>query len=101
MGFWEFYYGFVIWCLLIVIVIVFFFVLILFIYFLFEFFCWFVLKNWSDLVCEVILVFRGLLVEFMEVEVEFVGIEYFFEEIGKGSIKISDMFKMGEEKLFY
>ncbi|KAM0324444.1 hypothetical protein ACHAQA_008226 [Verticillium albo-atrum] len=101
LGFWEFKSGPVTWRPSIAIAIVFSLVLIFSIYLLPESPRWLVLKNRSDAAREVVAALRGLPVDSMEVQAEVTGIEHSLEETSKGGVRMSDMFKMGEDKLFY
>lgn len=101
LGFWEFKTGPVTWRPPIAIAIVFSLILMSCIYFLPESPRWLVMKNRSDSAREIIAALRALPADSMQVEAELAGIEMSLEETSKGSVKMGDMFKMGEDKLFY
>lgn len=101
LGFWEFKHGPVTWRPSIAIAIAFSLVLIFSIYFLPESPRWLVLQNRSDSARDVIAALKGLPADSMEVQAELAGIEHSLEETTKGNLRMRDMFKMGEEKLFY
>jgi MFS family permease len=102
LGFWEFHHGPVTWRPPIAIAIIFSLMLMSSIYFLPESPRWLVMKNKSDSAREIIAVLRGLSPDSIQVEAELAGIEHSLEEtVGKAAVKVTDMFKMGEDKLFY
>ncbi|KFA72819.1 hypothetical protein S40288_09506 [Stachybotrys chartarum IBT 40288] len=102
LGFWEFKSGPVTWRPSIAIGLLFSIILITSIYFLPESLRWLIMKGRNEEAAEVISALRGFPVDSMEVRAEVAGIEHSLEETSKGgAVKVSDMFKMGDDKLLY
>lgn len=102
LGFWEFKSGPVTWRPPIAIAIVFSLVLMGAIYFLPESPRWLLMKGRSQEATAVISALRGHSEDSVEVRAEVAGVEHSLEETSKGgAVKISDIFTMGEDKLFY
>lgn len=101
LGFWEFHTGPITWRPPVAIAIAFSLVLMASIYFLPESPRWLVMKNRTEAAREVVSALRGYPVESIEVQAEVTGIEHSLEETGKSAVKMTDMLKMGEDKLFY
>jgi MFS family permease len=102
LGFWEFHTGPVTWRPPIAIAIAFSLVLIASIYLLPESPRWLMMKGRTEDATAVVSALRGHSLDSMEVRAEVLGIEHSLEETAKGgAVKMADMFKMGEDKLFY
>lgn len=102
LGFWELKTGPVTWRPNIAIAIFFSLVLISCIYLLPESPRWLTMKGRNEEAAQVVAALKGHNVESMEVRAEMAGIEHSLEQTSRGgAVKVSDMFKMGEDKLFY
>ncbi|KAI1850282.1 hypothetical protein JX266_004140 [Neoarthrinium moseri] len=101
LGFFEFHTGPVTWRPPLAISIVFSLILMGSIYFFPESPRWLVLKNRSDQARSVIAALRGLPEDSVEVQAEVTGIEFSLEETAGTAVKLTDMLKMGEDKLLY
>ncbi|KAJ3543298.1 hypothetical protein NM208_g3651 [Fusarium decemcellulare] len=62
---------------------------------------WLVLKNRSEEARYIVAALRGLSEDAMEVQAEVTGIEHSLEETSQGGAKLSDMLKMGDDKMLY
>lgn len=62
---------------------------------------WLVMKNRSAEAGAVVAALRGHSVDSVEVQAEVTGIEYSLEETSHTAVKLTDMLKMGEDKLLY
>jgi MFS family permease len=101
LAFFEFKTGSVTWRPPIAISIVFSFILIGSVYLFPESPRWLVMKNRSEQARPVIAALRGLPEDSFEVQAELAGIEFSLEETAGTAVKLTDMLKMGEDKLFY
>ncbi|KAH6693686.1 putative sugar transporter [Plectosphaerella plurivora] len=102
LGFWELHNGPVTWRPPIAIPIALSLVLLVSIYFFPESPRWLLMKNRPSEARTALSNLRGHGEESYEVTAELQGIEHSLEETAKGgAVKVSDMFKMGEEKMFY
>lgn len=101
LAFFEFKTGSVTWRPPIAISIIFSLILLASVYLFPESPRWLVLKNRSDQARSVIAALRGLPVDSVEVLSEVSGIEFSLEETAGTAVKLSDMLKMGEDKLLY
>jgi MFS family permease len=101
LGFFEFKTGPVTWRPNIAISTFFSIVLIASVYLFPESPRWLVMKQRGDQARSVISALRGLPEDSLEVQAELAGIEYSLEETSKSAAKLTDMLKMGEEKLGY
>ncbi|KAK7432195.1 hypothetical protein QQZ08_001140 [Neonectria magnoliae] len=101
LAFFEFKHGPVTWRPPIAIAIAFSIVVICSVYALPESPRWLVLKNRSDQARYVISALRDLPEDSMEVQAELAGIEHSLEETSHGGAKLSDMLRMGDDKLLY
>jgi MFS family permease len=101
LAFFEFKTGPVTWRPPIAISIVFSLVLISSIFFLPESPRWLARSGFGDQARSVIAVLRGLPEDSVEVQAEVTGIEFSLEETTGKAVKMSDMLKMGEDKLLY
>jgi MFS family permease len=101
LAFYEFKTGSVTWRPPLAISIFFSLILISSIYFFPESPRWLVLKNRSDQARSVVASLRGLPVDSAEVIAEVAGIEFSLEETAGTAVKLTDMLKMGEDKLLY
>ncbi|KAF5026446.1 hypothetical protein F66182_1433 [Fusarium sp. NRRL 66182] len=101
LGFFEFEHGPVTWRPPIAIAIAFSLIVMGSIYAFPESPRWLVLKNRSEEARHAVAALRGLSLESTEVLAEVAGIEHSLEETTSGGMRISDMFKMGDDKLFY
>ncbi|KAK6851188.1 hypothetical protein PG987_000822 [Apiospora arundinis] len=101
LGFFEFKDGPVTWRPPIAIAIFFSLVLMAFIYMFPESPRWLVLKGRVEEARPIVAILRGHAVDSMEVTSEISGIEYSLEETSRSAVKLTDMLKMGEDKLAY
>ncbi|KAK6214168.1 hypothetical protein LQW54_004594 [Pestalotiopsis sp. IQ-011] len=101
LGFFEFKTGPRTWRPPIAISIFFSLVLIASIYFFPESPRWLVMKNRSEQARSVVAALRGLPEDAPEVQIEVAGIEFSLEETAGTAVKLTDMLKMGEDKLLY
>ncbi|EFQ35535.1 hypothetical protein CGRA01v4_10847 [Colletotrichum graminicola] len=101
LGFWEFKTGPVTWRPPIAIAIVFSLVLMSSIYLLPESPRWLVMKGRTEQARAIISAFRGLPEDSMEVMAEVAGIEHSLEDTSQKAAKLSDVLKMGNDKLAY
>ncbi|KAK9774539.1 putative General substrate transporter [Seiridium cardinale] len=101
LGFYEFKTGSITWRTPLAISIAFSLILIGSIFFFPESPRWLVLKNRSDQARSVISALRGLPEDSVEVQSELAGIEFSLEETAGTAVKLTDMLKMGEDKLLY
>ncbi|TDZ26446.1 Sugar transporter STL1 [Colletotrichum orbiculare MAFF 240422] len=101
LGFYEFKTGPVTWRAPIAIAIAFSLVLMGSIYFLPESPRWLVMKNRSGQARAIIAALRDLDEDSLEVQAEVAGIEHSLEETTQKAAKLSDMLKMGDDKLLY
>ncbi|GKT40645.1 sugar transporter STL1 [Colletotrichum spaethianum] len=101
LGFWEFKTGPVTWRPPIAIAIAFSLIMMGSIYLLPESPRWLVMKGRTDQARSIISAFRGLPEDSMEVMAEVAGIEHSLEETTQNAAKLTDMLKMGDDKLAY
>ncbi|KAJ5008855.1 Sugar transporter STL1 [Colletotrichum sp. SAR 10_99] len=101
LGFWEFKTGPVTWRAPIAIAILFSLILMGSIYFLPESPRWLVMKQKSAEARTIIAALRGLEEDSLEVQAEVAGIEHSLEETTQNAAKLTDMLKMGDDKLLY
>ncbi|KAG5661340.1 hypothetical protein KAF25_005462 [Fusarium avenaceum] len=101
LGFFEFHNGPVTWRPPIAIAIAFSLILMISIYFFPESPRWLVMKNRSEEARHVVAALRGLPIDSTEVLAEVAGIEHSLEETSDKAARLSDMLKMGEDKLLY
>ncbi|KAK2001546.1 general substrate transporter [Colletotrichum falcatum] len=99
LGFWEFKTGPVTWRPPIALAIAFSLVMMGSIYLLPESPRWLVMKGRSEEARAIISAFRGLPEDSLEVMAEVAGIEHSLEETGQNTPKLTDMLKMGNDKL--
>ncbi|KAH9896163.1 general substrate transporter [Xylariomycetidae sp. FL2044] len=101
LGFYEFHEGSVTWRPPIAIACAFSLVLIASIYFFPESPRWLLMKSRRDQACANLALLRGCPVDSIEVQSEITGIEHSLELTSQTAAKLSDMLKMGEDKLAY
>ncbi|KAK8120609.1 general substrate transporter [Apiospora kogelbergensis] len=101
LGFFEFKDGPVTWRPPIAIAIFFSLVLMASVYFFPESPRWLVLKGRVEEARPIVATLRGHPMDSIEVTSEISGIEYSLEETSRSAVKLTDMLKMGEDKLAY